>query len=436
MRTMRVIEPVLSDIDVANSGIIIVGASEYSDDKLANLWSVDGNLETLPDILRKRTNIQDIELYRNPSEWSELFVHVREKFKKCKDTVIFYFSGHGILFSNELYLALGGTVHDDPESSSAIPIRKIKEYVNQPSSAKRKILILDCCFSGAAVQTMGGLEDPAEIDAYVQRQYSDIKGAAIISACAHDRLALAPEGDRFTKFTSHLIQVLESECTDSEDHMTVGQLFTALKTSIRKENETVADGELRVPEPTSLNIGDIGRLRLIINEQLVGSVEKPALATVLSKDHFQTYLSVVANTASSHPLMITEVEYEIDGLGEATSMTQKILGMNSLARLVFGMSAEGEKFESPNDESFTQWMDAKDIVRYADDQERLGGELFKDRMLFARVPLKFNEHHPFFAEKELWPLMITAAEYSRDFERIVKHVTIVLIETRYTGKTK
>jgi hypothetical protein len=65
------------------------------------------------------------------------------------DTLLFYFSGHGAIEDgNELYLVLKAT---DPEDilETAFRIEALAKYVKN-SSARRKLVILDCCFSAEA----------------------------------------------------------------------------------------------------------------------------------------------------------------------------------------------------------------------------------------------------------------------------------------------
>ncbi|MQY17654.1 type VII secretion protein EccCb [Nocardia macrotermitis] len=64
-----------------------------------------------------------------------------------EDVVLFYFSGHGIRTRHNLYLATSNT---DTQliSSSAVSATFIKELIRE-SPAAAKIILLDCCYSGA-----------------------------------------------------------------------------------------------------------------------------------------------------------------------------------------------------------------------------------------------------------------------------------------------
>jgi hypothetical protein len=78
------------------------------------------------------------------------------------DLVLIYYSGHGKLnIANRLHLATANTNSEELESTS-ISIGRIRELV-EVSATKKVVLILDCCYSGAAgtefVKVRGGVDD-------------------------------------------------------------------------------------------------------------------------------------------------------------------------------------------------------------------------------------------------------------------------------------
>ena len=66
-----------------------------------------------------------------------------------EDTLLFYFSGHGVVDQDDdLYLVVGETRADDPYMTT-FPIKALARYVKD-SESRRKLVLLDCCFSGEA----------------------------------------------------------------------------------------------------------------------------------------------------------------------------------------------------------------------------------------------------------------------------------------------
>ncbi len=70
-----------------------------------------------------------------------------------QDTFIFYFAGHGIAPTGSLFLFLDET---DPDrlGSTSIPISEVLQSF-QFCQAHSKLLVLDCCHAGAAINTAG-----------------------------------------------------------------------------------------------------------------------------------------------------------------------------------------------------------------------------------------------------------------------------------------
>ncbi|MFK0165283.1 caspase domain-containing protein [Rhizobium sp. NPDC090279] len=66
------------------------------------------------------------------------------------DSLVFYFTGHGLLSKSQLYLVWGQTEFDRPVST-AIPISSIRSIFAN-TRASLRLMILDCCHSGAATE--------------------------------------------------------------------------------------------------------------------------------------------------------------------------------------------------------------------------------------------------------------------------------------------
>jgi hypothetical protein len=87
-----------------------------------------------------------------PRTKSELIEVCRDLFASAEsdDTLLFYFSGHGDVFDNKAVLCLASADRDVyRRNETTLPIAELRDYVkNSPS--RRKIVVLDCCFSGTA----------------------------------------------------------------------------------------------------------------------------------------------------------------------------------------------------------------------------------------------------------------------------------------------
>ena len=65
------------------------------------------------------------------------------------------------------------------------------------SRADRKIVILDCCYSGRALGQMGNAAEKIATEASAEGTY-------VLAAAAENKAAIAPPGERFTAFTGEL----------------------------------------------------------------------------------------------------------------------------------------------------------------------------------------------------------------------------------------
>ena len=94
------------------------------------------------------------------------------------DALVFYFSGHGLLLRGQLYLVWSLTEFDHPVST-AIPIASIRS-VFANTRASLRLMILDCCHSGAATEQ---IYKSAEISQGEPLMSAARDGASLISRC-------------------------------------------------------------------------------------------------------------------------------------------------------------------------------------------------------------------------------------------------------------
>jgi hypothetical protein len=130
---------------------LIIGNSQYSDDKLSKLKSPDTDVMVLKNVLenKKLGGFDDVKFILNGSS-----IQVRREIydflskKTQDDLLLLYFSGHGVLDENgKLFLAVGDTDTQALRPTS-IPARYITDEMDN-SRSRRQVLILDCCHSGA-----------------------------------------------------------------------------------------------------------------------------------------------------------------------------------------------------------------------------------------------------------------------------------------------
>lgn len=130
---------------------LIIGNSDYQDMALAKLVTPGKDATRLAEVLRAPEigGFDDvIPLINEPETILRRAIERLFAGKKKDDTLLMYFSGHGVLNEQgQLYLAVRDTEHD-LLNATAIPASFIRQIMDE-SNSRRQVLMLDCCNSGA-----------------------------------------------------------------------------------------------------------------------------------------------------------------------------------------------------------------------------------------------------------------------------------------------
>ena len=193
---------------MARKFALIIGNSEYKDPALTWLKAPDADVQTLASVLRD-PNIgafDDVQVFANANE-SDVRRMISRFFseKKREDLLLLYFSGHGVLDENgRLHLAVKDTERNLLAATS-IPATFINERMDDCRS-RRKILILDCCHSGAWEVGVKGDTPAVTADTF--------QGYGRVVMTASDKTQYALEGNQVVEdlslslFTHYLVDGL------------------------------------------------------------------------------------------------------------------------------------------------------------------------------------------------------------------------------------
>jgi hypothetical protein len=178
------------------------------------------------------------------------------------DTLVVYFSGHGLLERGALFLLL-----DDSDTSrllgTSLPVAHLVEAFRY-SRATNKVLILDCCHSGAVVDDAGfkGTEAVNVRDT--------VSPEGFIVVVASEKLERARELDVFKGgfLTKELADALSSNLFDASagrGQLTLDDLRDWLPLKAREHNQRFP--EYRVPEPFVYSKGRFPRIFLTVTDE-------------------------------------------------------------------------------------------------------------------------------------------------------------------------
>ncbi|MEV7170879.1 caspase family protein [Streptomyces sp. NPDC093224] len=236
--------------DPSTSRAVLIGTAGYR--HLAALPAVEANVKDLAAELCDATIWglpgQHCTTVLDPQHPAELLDPVHRAGEEATDTLLVYFAGHGMrdTATDDLYLALQGSRQNI--GYTAVAYQQVRSALRD-SRAQRKVVVLDCCFSGRAARTLG-----PEEEAFAEQ--AAVEGAYVLTASPRDRAALAPDGERHTAFTGELLRILRDGVHDGPELLDLDTLCRTMEARLRSKNR---------PLPQSAQERGMGRLRLVRN---------------------------------------------------------------------------------------------------------------------------------------------------------------------------
>jgi predicted restriction endonuclease len=236
--------------DVHGSRAVLIGVGAYK--TLPELPAVAGNLNALETAFRSGKvwglPADSCVVVSNPATNSELVSPIAQAADEATDTLFVYFAGHGMPHprTGGLRLALPGA--GVSEFYSAVSYDDIREVLLS-SRAQRRIVVLDCCFSGRAAGMMADSTSIAD--------YAGIEGTYILTSSAETEESLAPPGEAYTAFTGAFVDVLYNGIPRAPEFLNLEAIFRYLEKRLREEGK---------PIPQSRDRNDLGRLNFIRNQ--------------------------------------------------------------------------------------------------------------------------------------------------------------------------
>lgn len=150
----------------------------------------------------------DVRLEANVATRADLKGHIRDLFSGDCDTALLYFSGHGFL--NDL----GGYIvtPDFQTNDEGVSMDEILTLANE-SKAKNRVIILDCCHSGA----FGSPKNTGSKSTHIA------EGVSILTASKDNESAIEINGHGV--FTNLLLDALQGGASDLRGHITPGSIY-------------------------------------------------------------------------------------------------------------------------------------------------------------------------------------------------------------------
>lgn len=150
----------------------------------------------------------DVRLATDVPTKAELKGLIRELFSGDAETALLYFSGHGFLDD------IGGYIvtPDFQQNDEGVSMDEILSIAND-SKAKNRVIILDCCHSGA----FGSPKNAGNKSTHIA------EGVSILTASKDDEAAMEINGHGV--FTNLLLDALQGGASDLRGHITPGSIY-------------------------------------------------------------------------------------------------------------------------------------------------------------------------------------------------------------------
>lgn len=191
-----------------------------------------------------------ITVISNPISVADLAVQIADLAEETTGVLLLYYVGHGVLSPRgELCLTVSSTRPDRPEISSLLWADLAKILRDCP--ARTRMVILDCCFAGQAVEALTAHGDAGLTD------ITHVKGVYTLTATASRSVtAHVPSPDlqdtACTSFTSELCDLVRSGIPGKPEQLTVSDIYKELRQRLKAKglpmpNQSGTDTVLSYP---------------------------------------------------------------------------------------------------------------------------------------------------------------------------------------------
>lgn len=254
--------------DARTSRAVLIGASAY--ESLPALPTVAHNVRALRQLLCDPAiwglAPEACRIVLDPAKSQDIIDPITQAAQEADDTLVVYYAGHGLADSyghSDLHLCLLGS--EEAKGHTALQFHYVRRAVLQ-ARAPRRVVILDCCFSGrASLDHMNADSDQVARNAVIEGTY-------VLSSSAADVESLAPVDEPFTAFTGELVALIRDGIPRGPEFISVELLHSHLQQRLRARARPI-------PRLSAQNIA--GQLMLARN---VAHAEPPPVPKPISTE--------------------------------------------------------------------------------------------------------------------------------------------------------
>lgn len=181
-----------------------------------------------------------------------------------KDTLLFYYSGHGAVLQNRPYLCPSDTEPDELFEDTIIPLAHVRDII-ETSAAAVKILIFDACHLGVRLGDKAAVESAQEFVNQAKQVFQDVRGIAMLASSALEEISIERAEKKHGVFTYYLLEALHNQGAvdrNGDARLSVMEVFQYVALRVRNygQQPTVlleGSGELDLfPVPTRPSVSN------------------------------------------------------------------------------------------------------------------------------------------------------------------------------------
>ncbi|MFE1411674.1 caspase family protein [Streptomyces sp. NPDC058746] len=215
---------------------VLIGVSEYT--HLPSVPSIKNNLSALTEVALTGLGIphSNVHTVENPTSAAQVHEKIdlaMEAADPVSGGLFIYYAGHGWTDPRNGRLLLGLVESNQHKTWTAMEFDRLREQIAD-SPVGSRLLVLDSCYSGAALDTLSaGLSSASRIE-----------GTYVMTSSNATNASRAPQGDHFTTFSGEIIRSLTDGIQGGPRVIDTDTLFRHVRASCEEQGWPVPSRQI------------------------------------------------------------------------------------------------------------------------------------------------------------------------------------------------
>lgn len=239
--------------DPRKSQVVLIGVSKHTDPELPGYAALKTGVEELARLLQ-RDDVWGVPKSQchivsgEEATWDNISETLRVAAEVAESALVVYYGGHGVLdrHGTDTKLLLAPRTAKHEHTLNWVDFGELRRHLQHGAPmAKHRILLLDCCHSGEAINR-GALD----LAAGPWQEDDRANLSTLITSCEKFERAHVPESNRYSVFVAALIDILTTGVSGAGKALTPEDLHKGLRSRIggmQTPRMLCADGAAAVP---------------------------------------------------------------------------------------------------------------------------------------------------------------------------------------------